>query len=221
MLAERPAAPPSVPAGPLVRRLTHPRLLIRFSTLLAMAVTVFVVCWSLAYLLLPQGVLRSRTAGAALGGNDAASSFALEWLRIFTVNFTVVGVIVVASNLLRSRRGVPFGYWSVLGTIAVAAVVTGTNSFSMQVGTGTKLAPSLEVLGQPGPYELASYVLAATAAYGVGRWQLVGRWPHSTAPRLPPAPVEGRQLGFGLAAAALTLGVTAAWEAARIVAVPG
>ena len=210
-----------MPPGPLVRRLTHPRLLIRFSTLLALATMVFVVAWTLAYLLLPLGVLRDRTAGAALaGGSEAASSFTLEWLRVFAVNFTIVGVVVVASNLLRTRRGVPLGYWSALVMIGAAAVVTGTNSFSIQVGA-TKLAPSLDVLGQPGPYELAGYVLAATAAYGIGHWQLTGRWPRSKTTRLPPAAVQDRQLGIGLAAASLTLAITAAWEAAKIVAAVG
>ena len=212
-----------MPLGPLARRLTHPSLLTRFTTLLAVAVTVFVVCWSLAYMLLPQGVLRGRTGGAALAGGDrAASSFTLEWMRIFAVNFVIVAGAVVASNLLRTRRGVPMGYWSALVMIAVAAVVTGTNSFSIQAGTTTnKLAPSLELLGHPGPYELASYVLAATAAFGIGRWQLAGRWPRSKARRLPSTHVNDRQLGFGLAAAGLTLLITAAWEAARIVAASG
>jgi len=219
MLAEPPAEPRSLPLGPLARRLTHPSLLTRFTTLLAVAVTVFVFCWSLAYMLLPQGVLRGRTGGAALaGGDQAASSFTLEWLRIFAVNFVIVAGAVVASNLLRTRRGVPLGYWSALVMIGIAAVVTGTNSFSIQAETTNKLAPSLELLGHPGPYELASYVLATTAAFGVGRWQLTGRWPHSKAHRLPPAHVNGRQLGLGLAAAGLTLLITAAWEAARIVA---
>lgn len=211
-----------MPHGRLVRRLTHRSLLTRFSTLLAVSIMVFVACWSLAYLLLPLGVLCGRTGGAALaGGDQAASSFILEWLRILAVNSVIVAVVVVASNLLRTRRGVPLGYWSALVMIAAAGVVTGTNSFSIQVDTTKKLAPSLEVLGHPGPYELASYVLAATAAYGIGRWQLCGRWPHSTAPRLPPAPMNGRQLAFGLATAGLILAITAAWEAARIVAAAG
>jgi hypothetical protein len=105
--------------------------------------------------------------------------------------------------------------------IAVAGVVTGTNSFSIQVGSAHKLAPSFELLGNPGPYELAAYVLTATATYGIGRWQLVGRWPHSTAARLAPKPVPVRPILLGMGAATVLLFAMAAWEAHRIIATVG
>jgi len=204
--------------GRLVDRLTDSRLTIRCVTLLAVAVVVFVFSWSLAYLLLPVGLLRGRTGGAVLaGGDQAASSFTVELVRIFAVNFALVAVVVVAANLLRTRRGVPLGYWSALMMIAVAGIVTGTNSFSIQVGPSHKLAPSVELLGNPGPYELAAYVLATTATYGISRWQLVGRWPHSTAPRIAPALGPVRHIVLGLAAATALLLAMAAWEAHRII----
>ena len=204
--------------GRLVDRLTDSRLAIRCVTLLAVAVVVFVFSWSLAYLLLPVGLLRGRTGGAVLaGGDQAASSFTVELVRIFAVNFALVAVVVVAANLLRTRRGVPLGYWSALMMIAVAGIVTGTNSFSIQVGPSHKLAPSVELLGNPGPYELAAYVLATTATYGISRWQLVGRWPHSTAPRIAPALGPVRHIVLGLAAATALLLAMAAWEAHRII----
>jgi hypothetical protein len=185
----------------------------------AVAVGAFVCCWSLAFFFLPAGLLRGRTGGAVLAGGDrAASSFVAELARIFAVNFALVAVVVVAPNLLRTRRGVPLGYWSAMTMIAVAGVVTGTNSFSIQVGSADKLAPSLELLGNPGPYELAAYVLATTATYGIGRWQLVGRWPHSTAPRITPEPVNVRNVVLGLCAATTLLFAMAAWEAHRIIA---
>ena len=205
--------------GRVVGRLTDSRLVVRCGTLLAVAVVVFVSCWSLAFSLLPIGLLRGRTGGAVLAGGDrAASSFTAELLRIFAVNVGLVAVVVVAPNLLRTRRGVPLGYWSAMMMIAVAGVVTGTNSFSIQVGSAKKLAPSLAVLGNPGPYELSAYVLAATAAYGIGRWQLVGRWPHSTAPRIAPESVSVRPIVLGLCAAVAILFAMAAWEAQRIIA---
>lgn len=205
--------------GRLDDRLTDSRLTIRCATLLAVAVVVFVFSWSLAYLLLPVGLLRGRTGGAVLaGGEQAASSFTVELVRIFAVNFALVAVVVVAANLLRTRRGVPLGYWSALMMIAVAGVVTGTNSFSIQVGPPHKLAPSVELLGNPGPYELAAYVLATTATYGIGRWQLVGRWPHSTAPRITAEPGPVRPIVLGLGAATALLLAMAAWEAHRIIA---
>ena len=130
--------------GRLDERLTDSRLVVRCATLLTVAVVVFVVSWALAFWLLPLGLLRGRTGGAVLaGGDEAASSFAVELVRIFSVNVALVAVVVVAPNLLRTRRGVPLGYSAAIVMIAVAGVVTGTNSFSIQVGSAGKLAPSL------------------------------------------------------------------------------
>jgi hypothetical protein len=204
--------------GRLDDRLTDSRLRVRFGTLLAIAVVVFVLSWALAFWFLPVGVLRGRTGGALLAGGDrAAGSFAVELARIFAINFALVAAVVVAPNVLRTRRGVPLGYWSAMVMIAVAGVVTGTNSFSIQVGSADKLAPSLELLGNPGPYELAAYVLATTATWGIGRWQLVGRWPRSTAPRIAAAPVPVRQVVLAVCAATALLFAMAAWEAQRII----
>jgi hypothetical protein len=206
----------------LVDRLTDPRFAIRSATLLAVAASAFVVSWSLAYLLLPVGLLRGRTGGAVLaGGDQAASSFTVELVRIFAINFALVALVVVAANLLRTRRGVPLGYWSALMMIVVAGVVTGTNSFSIQMGSSHKLAPSVELLGNPGPYELATYVLAATATYGLGRWQLVGRWPRSSTRRIAAEPGSVRHIVLGLGAATALLLAAAAWEAHRIIATVG
>jgi hypothetical protein len=55
----------------------------------------FVFSWSLAHLLLPVGLLHGRTGGAVLaGGDQAASSFAVELVRISAVNLALVAVVV-------------------------------------------------------------------------------------------------------------------------------
>ena len=127
------------------------------------AAVIFVVGWSLAYLLLPEGLLRGRTAGAALAGDQAAASLWLEWLRILAINLTVAAGVFVAPNLLRTPRGIALGNVAVLVMVTLAAVVTGTNSFSVQTGTSASLAPSLEILTHPGPYELVAYLLATAS----------------------------------------------------------
>ncbi len=86
-----------------------------------------------------------------------------------------------------------------------------------QAASSFVVAPSLTLLGSPGPYELAAYVVAAAATYGIGRWQLAGRWPHSTAPRLATEALPVRTVVLGLGAAASILLATAAWEANRII----
>lgn len=201
----------------LVRVLTHRRLAVRFGTLFIVAAVIFLVGWSVAFLLLPEGVLRGRTASAALAGDQAADSAWLEWLRILSINSAVAAGVFIVPNLLRTRRGVPLGNLAVLVTVTLAAVVTGTNSFSVRAGTSASLAPSLEILDHPGPYELVAYLLATASAYGIGRWQLEGRWPRSTTRRLPPDPVPRGQLWVGLGAATLLLVLTSAWEATNII----
>ena len=152
---------------------------------------------------------------------QVANSFTVEFLRLLAVNLALATLVIVTPNVLRTRRGVPLGYSSALVIVGVAAVVTGTNSFSIQVGSSAKFAPSFELLANPGPYELLAYVLAATATYGLGRWQMEGRWPRSTAVRLASVAQPLRQQLPGIAAAAMILACTAAWEASRIIATSG
>ena len=172
--------------------------------------------------LLPVGLLRGRTGGAVLAGeNRAASSSAVEFIRIVAVNLSLVGIVLVARNVLRTRRGVPMGHRSAAMMIAVAGVVTGTNSFSIRVGSARKPAPSFELLGDPGPYEFAAHVVAATATYGSGRWQLVRRWPHSTAPRLAAEPMTVCDVVPGLCATVAILFAMGTWEASRIISAVG
>ena len=201
----------------LVLPLTHRRLPVRFGALLLVAAVIFVVGWALAYLLLPEGLLRGRTAGAALAGDHAAASLWLEWLRILAINLAVAAGVFVLPNLLRTRRGIPLGNVAVLVMVTLAAVVTGTNSFSVQTGTTASLAPSLEILRHPGPYELVAYLLATASASRIGRWQLEGHWPRSTARALPPQPTQRVEMWIGLGAATLVLALTAAWEATDII----
>jgi hypothetical protein len=201
----------------LVHVLTDRRLTVRFGALLIVAAVIFLVGWSLAYLLLPEALLRGRTASAALAGDQAADSVWLEWLRILSINSAVAAGVFVLPNLLRTRQGIPLGNVAALVMVTLAAVVTGTNSFSVQAGTSASLAPSLEILSHPGPYELVAYLLATASAYGIGRWQLHGRWPRSRARTLPPQSALRGQLWFGLGAAALLLVLTSAWEARDII----
>lgn len=207
-----------VGAGGSHHLLVHPRLVVRFGALLAVGAVTFLICWTLAYLLLPEGLLRGRNAtGVLAGGDKAVGTFMAEWLRIFIVNATIAAVLYVLPNLLRTPRGIPLGYLATLAMIVQAGVITGTNSFSIRTSTG-KLAPTLEVFTHSGPYELAAFVLATTASYGIGRWQLVGRWPHQTAPRIAPQTLRRMPLFLGLTTAILAIAATAAWEAHAIIA---
>jgi len=213
--------PTSTVEGPeIMRRLsTEPSyvsrsLARRFAILAAAGFVVLTVSWTASWLFLPVGVLRGRTAAAVLGG-DAASSFATEWLHILAINTAVVLVAVVAPNLLRTVRGYPLGAMCALLLTTVFGIMLGTNSFSIPYGDGTKIAPTIEVMGGAGVYELTSYLLAAAVTAGIGVWQLGGRWPRQTVTRVPRQPFRREEAIGAVLVIALLLGA-AAWEAHRI-----
>ena len=196
--------------------LVHERLHVRFAVLFGLAALVFVAVWALSYAFLPEGLLRGRTGGAALAGDEAAGSFLAEWLRLVAVNGTLGLVCVVAPNLL--WRGYPLGYVTVAVWAAMYAVTLGTNSFAMPLPDGP-LVPTLAVLGRSGPYEIAAFALAAASTQPLALWRLSGRWPKQVMEAIPPKArirLSGERL-VGFAAAALVLLAANAWEAYGIV----
>ncbi|MGE5619634.1 MAG: hypothetical protein ACM3US_10295 [Sphingomonadaceae bacterium] len=78
--------------------------MVRFLSLSAMASVLFLLSWTASYLLLPEGVLRGRSASALLAGMEAADSLVVEWIRIAAINLAIGGLAVVAANLVRTAR---------------------------------------------------------------------------------------------------------------------
>jgi hypothetical protein len=202
----------------LVRELLlNARLVVRFVVLLALAAAAFLICQTIAYLWLPEGVLRGTTIGAAIAGDEAASSFILEWARVAGWNLLILGLFFVAPNLVRLQSGIPFGYLPAVTLPAFLGIITGTNSFTMTAEAG-KIAPSLAWVTHPGFYEIIAYVLAAAATYEITKLQIVtigGRESMVTF-----HPVHGgwhsRQIWLGLVLAGGILLSANAWEAQLI-----
>ena len=195
----------------LARYLLHDDLLVRFPALLLADAAVLLAAWTLAYLLLPEGLLAGRTGAAVLAGGDlAGGSVALEALRLLAINLAVVSFAIVAPNLVR-QGGWPLGYSSLAVITAVFGVTIGTNSFA--VSLGGKMPPSLEVLGSSGLYEIAAYALAAAATVSIVRWEVVG----PKAVRVAPAtdPRAARQRNAGVAVSVLVLALACLFEAFR------
>ncbi len=116
----------------------------------------------MSYLFLPEGLLRGRSAAQVLARNDlAGGSVWLEWLRILTLNLGVMLSIIIAPNILRTPGDFPLGYITVCVQAAAFGITLGTDSFTLSLGG--KLPPSLSILESTGLYEIAAYVLAATA----------------------------------------------------------
>ncbi len=152
----------------LVHLLLSRRLGIRYATLLSLGVATFVLCQTIAYWWLPEGLLRGRSIGALATGREAAHSFGAEWARIVAFNLKILLLFFVAANLIRFSNGVPLGYFTVILMQGYFGVITGTNSFMLLSEEG-KIAPSLYWLVTPGFYELAAYALAAAATYEISR----------------------------------------------------
>ena len=197
--------------------LLHDRLLIRFMALLGIVVVIFVGVWALSYLFLPEGILRGRSLGQIVAGNDlAANSILVEWLRIFAINLGVMLLVVIAPNVVRTKHDYPYGYITVAIQPIIYAVLLGTDSFTLS--QGGKMPPSLAVLERPGPYEIAAYILAATATHSIAKYRLKGRWPKQTSEVIVSDHTFrlAREQWIGLVLAIAILLVSNAWEAYRI-----
>ena len=144
---ESPVRSKPVRFGKLVELFVSDGLVVRFVALFALAAAGFLICQTIAYLWLPQGLLRGASAGAVVTGDEAASSFMIEWARIIAWNLPVLILVFVAPNVLRLASGIPLGYLPAITMTAYMGIITGTNSFTMAAEIG-KIAPSLEVARQ-------------------------------------------------------------------------
>ncbi|MFP3897013.1 MAG: hypothetical protein ACLFV5_09315 [Anaerolineales bacterium] len=180
------------------RLLCHKVWYIRFLSLLGLGAVLFVLVWTVAYYLLPEGVLRGRSGVATLAGEGAASSFTLEFLRIVAINLLPMGIVLYANRLLLVG-GYPLGYLPPLIWALNYAVTLGTNSFSIPLSE--PMSPSFAVLGRSGPYEIMAYTLMATATYGISANRFKRLIPPDSEP-IEPRPDFSAQvnwLGFALA----------------------
>jgi hypothetical protein len=196
------------------RLLRHETWYVRSLSLLGLAIALFVLAWTLSYYLLPEGVLRGRSGSALLTGDEAAPSFALEFLPIIAINLAMMGAVIFANRLLRVH-GYPLGYLPPVIWSMSYAVTLGTNSFSIPLPE--PMAPSFQVLGRSGPYEIAAYVLAATATYGVSANRFRRLVPPDSEP-IKPTPEFAKNVdwvGLGLGVALLI--AANAYEAYMIV----
>lgn len=201
----------------LVAPLCSRRLSVRFATLFSLGVVTFILTQAIAFWWLPEGLLRGRSAGPLVTGDEAADSFMVEWSRIAAFNLAVLLLFYVAPNLIRHSNGVPLGYNTVIVMQGYFGIVTGTNSFTMPFEEG-KIAPSLHWLATPGFYELAAFALATAATYEISRWQDAKIDGRTRVVRVDPAERASRspQVRWGLAVAVVALAAANAWEARAI-----
>ncbi|WP_152041727.1 hypothetical protein [Salinigranum salinum] len=154
------------------RYVNHDDVLTRFASLWVIVATLFTIAWVGSYSLLPQGLLRGANPGAT---GRYAGSVTREFLSLFAWNVGV-SLIAVGANTFRSVN-TPLGY--VLQVIQAPryGVVWGTGSLA--IGGGTRVTPSLSVVGErSGPMELTAIIAIVVATGGVMIWHQTSgpRW---------------------------------------------
>ena len=185
----------------------------RLLTLLGLGVVIFLAFWIFSYYLLPEGVLHSRTASAALSGEKAAVSLLPEFLRIVLLN-TFMMALVVAANRLLIIKGFYLGYFPPLVLSTMYAVTLGTNSFSMPLPA--RMAPSLEVLLRSGSYEIASYFLMAASTYTLPTYKFLNLIPPDSEQIQPTPKFKENVSWLGFVLALLLMIGANLWEALQI-----
>jgi len=185
-------------------RFEDERLSVRFGLLLLTGVVLFLGTWTAAYHLLPAGLLAGGNPVRTVGGEGVGRSLGAEWRFMVIRNLPwVLGIPLV--NLL---LGYPYAclvpvYWTVL-----YAVILGTNSFAVPMPE--RMAPSLDVLGRAGPYEITAYLFVAAATSTLSQVPLPWRG------REEGAEVRWGEVAAGILLAAVVI-LLAAWREAAMV----
>ena len=193
--------------------LMHHKLLYRFLSLYFIGAILFLLSWTFSYCGLPEGVLRGNSAAAKLAGDETAS-FPVELLKIFTIN-VMSSLIVIAANLSIIRNKIPLGYFIPLLWFIHYGVLLGTNSFAIPLAQ--PMAPSFEVLGRSGPYEIAAYTLLAASTHSIARYRLQSFFSRGVA--IEPAGKLSPESKFGIGLAYVLLflaNVREAWMASGL-----
>jgi len=191
--------------GALGRWIGDRRLVVRFAALLTLSLLVFILFWSAAYALLPEGLLRGGSRVRMMGDVEAGRTIRAEWLSIWVRNLPWVAGIALVGLV------VGYGYACAIPLVWTVfyALILGTNSFAFPMPE--RMAPSLDVMGRAGPYELAGFLLAAAASYPLSRVPLP--WKETR---------EGGEVHWREVAAALGLSAAgvllAAWREAVMIA---
>lgn len=185
----------------------------RFLALLAAVAALFVVTWYISYSLLPEGILRGRTASAALAGDSAAPNVYLEFLRIFLLNMFML-LVIAAANRILVIHGFPLGYLPPIILSVLYAITLGTNSFTIPMAQ--PMAPSLEVLSRSGVYEITAYALIAVSTDTIGMYRFIRLFPPDSEP-ISPAPSLMDNIHWpGMVLAFIVLAAANLWEAYQI-----
>ena len=149
--------------------LGHRSALVRLATAAAIGVSVFLVAWTVAYLILPEGATRF-TLGL-LPNLDARSDSAGVATTLFVWNAAFgFGVIALAS--LYSIGPISLAYFAPWTWLIRFGIALGTNSFALFV-PGARIPPwdLRSIVSHAGIPELVAYIVLATVLANASLWR--------------------------------------------------
>src|SRR6056297_3822816 len=132
----------------------------RFITLYIISLILFLISWTISYLIFPEGIIRGIGILPRMAGEAAAETLVKEFLTIFGLN-SVGWIIILIGNYILKVKNFSFGYLIPIAWMVMYGIVLGTNSFSISIGG--KTAPSLSVFGRSGIYEMMAGSLFAVS----------------------------------------------------------
>ncbi|HYV21107.1 MAG TPA: hypothetical protein VEN31_00470 [Candidatus Bathyarchaeia archaeon] len=153
----------------LPRALAHRSALVRLATAATIGVVGFVVAWTVAYVVLPEGATRF-TLGI-LPTLDARSDSAGVAATLFVWNAAFgFGVIALAS--LYSVGPISLAYFAPWTWLVRFGIALGTNSFALFV-PGARIPPLdiRSIVSHAGIPELIAYIVLATVLANASLWR--------------------------------------------------
>ena len=153
----------------LLKALAHRSALVRLTTAAAIGVAGFVVAWTVAYVVLPEGATRF-TLGL-LPTLDARSDSAGVAATLFIWNAAFgFGVIALAS--LYSIGPISLAYFAPWTWLVRFGIALGTNSFALFV-PGARVPPLdiRSIVSHAGIPELIAYIVLATVLANASLWR--------------------------------------------------
>jgi len=153
----------------LLRALTHRSALVRLATAAAIGVVGFVVAWTVAYAVLPEGATRFTLGFLPTLDARADSAGVAATLFIWNAAFGF-GVIALAS--LYSVGPISLAYFAPWTWLVRFGIALGTNSFALFV-PGARIPPLdiRSIVSHAGIPELVAYIVLATVLANASLWR--------------------------------------------------
>ena len=153
----------------LPRALSHRSAFVRLATAATVGVIAFIVAWTIAYVVLPEGATRFTLRLLPTLDARADSAGVAATLFIWNAGFGF-GVIALAS--LYSIGPISLAYFAPWTWLVRFGIALGTNSFALFV-PGARVPPLdlRSIISHAGIPELIAYVILATVLANASLWR--------------------------------------------------